>query len=834
LYQFPVVRHRLLATGNIHSMQLLKFIISLTLTSLLVWFLNRGWEFSGIRIPPLGKFLDPFHGFWQNAEPADFTFPESLDIPGLQQPVTIVFDSLMIPHLFAQNDEDLYRAQGYITAMHRLWQMEFQTHAAAGRLSEIIGPGKDKAVLNYDRGQRRHGMGYAAENALALMLKNPQARLVVNNYTEGINAHIRSLRYKDLPLEYKLMDFAPEEWTPLKCALLLKSMAQTLNMGDKDMQMTNALKLFGKEMVDLLYPDREPVGDPIVDKPNGWDFEPVKLDDIPLALPDELIAISGLTTPDPNIGSNNWAVSGSKTESGAPLLCNDPHLTTTLPSIWYAIQLNAPGINTMGVSLPGAPGIVIGFNDSIAWGMTNAQRDLVDWYAINFQDETKSKYLLDSQWIDTRKVVEKIEIRDQPAFYDTVVYTRWGPVVYDDTYRSENNRKHYAFRWIAHDESEELLTFYELNRAKNHNDYMSALNHFSSPAQNFVFASVSGDIAMRIQGKFPVRRKEEGKFVLDGSISSSGWQAFIPNEHQVMDKNPERGFVSSANQYHADSTYPYYLHASSYEAYRNRRINNLLREVSDATVANMMAFQNDNYSLRAEESVPLLLSHLDTTSLNAAEQQAYQLLKNWNYAYHKDSEGAICYDAWWTNLFPIIWDEIPREDLSLSYPTAWNTIHLLKTQPELPLFDIAETPKKEVAGDVIRMAFTKSVEQVVTWKANGNTPRWATYKDTFVGHLARLEPFGRHVDHGGHGSALNASSRTHGPSWRMVVSLEKSGPKAFATYPGGQSGNPGSFYYTNMLDHWSNGKYFSLLFLHTPEEAGDKIIATTILNPKAK
>lgn len=816
-------------------MKIIKLLISLSITVLLIWALDKSWVVGGSRIPPLGKFLDPFHGFWQNIESKNHKLPEKLEIPGLKEPVTIVFDSIMIPHVFAQHDEDLYLAQGYVTALHRLWQMEFQTHAAAGRISELIGAGKDDAVLNYDRGQRRLGMVFAAENAFKRMEGDPLANRVANRYADGINAYIQSLSYKDLPLEYKLMDYAPEEWTPLKSALLLRSMAQTLNMGDKDMQMTNALALFGKEMVDLLYPDLEPMGDPIVDRTDRWDFEPVKTEDTPPALPAELIAISGLTTPDPTIGSNNWAVSGSKTKTGSPILCNDPHLNITLPSIWYGIQLQSPTVNVMGVSLPGAPGVIIGFNDSIAWGVTNAQRDLVDWYKIKFENDRKEKYELDGSWKETRKVVEKFSVRDQVTRYDTVIYTHWGPVPYDENYRADNNRKHYAFRWIAHDESEELLTFYKLNRAKNHNDYMKALDHYSSPAQNFVFASVTGDIAMRIQGKFPVRRKGEGKFVLDGSKSSSGPQAYIPFDQNVMDKNPERGFVSSANQYPADATYPYYVNAVSYEAYRNRRINNILRESNSVTVTDMMNLQNDNYSIKAEEVLPFLLDRLDVTGFNDVEKYSYETLKAWDYVYHADSESASYFEAWWTNLFPLIWDEMRNDEVSLSYPTAWNTINLMKTKPDLEFYDIKETPEKETLTDLIRASFSKGIAEIEQWKKEkGVTEKvnWADFKDTYIEHLTRTEALGFHVQHGGHANAVNAASRKHGPSWRMVVSVEKDGPKAFATYPGGQSGNPGSLYYSSMLDHWSTGKYFNLIFLQKAEDAGNKANFTTTLKPK--
>src|SRR5690606_35320769 len=369
------------------------------------------------------------------------------------------------------------------------------------------------------------------------------------------------------------------------------------------------------EMVDLLYPDNENTGDPIVNKPGEWTFPPVTLDTIALALPDDLIKIDKRPRMDPTTGSNNWAVAGSKTYTGHPMLAGDPHLQLSLPSIWYAIQLHAPGVNVMGVSLPGVPCVIIGFNDSIAWSVTNAQRDLADWYKITFRDGKRDQYLLDGEWVDTRKVVEEIRSRDGSVFYDTVVYTHWGPVTCDHNFGADSDPNGYAFRWISHDPSEEISAFFRLNRAKNHAEFSEALNFFSAPAQNFVFASVSGDIAIRIQGKFPVRRKEEGEFVLDGSKRSNGWLAFIPNAHNISDKNPPRGFVSSANQYPVDSTYPYYITSTEYQAYRNRRINDVLRRSENITYRDMMRLQTDNYNLKAAESLPMFLSYIDTTAL---------------------------------------------------------------------------------------------------------------------------------------------------------------------------------------------------------------------------
>jgi len=808
-------------------MNYLKLIISTIVTLTLVYALNRGWNL-GAPIPPLGKFLDPFHGFWQNAETGEVKSAE-FAIPGLKDKVTIVYDSARIPHIFAANDEDLYFAQGYITAIDRLWQMEFQTHAAAGRVSEILGP----VALDYDRRQRRLGLVFGAQNGLASMEKDPVSKSTVDAYTAGINAYISELSYEDLPFEYKLLDYAPEEWSNLKAALLLKSMAQTLNMSDKDLEMTNALKLFGKDVIDILYPDQEPVSDPIVERPGQWNFKPTVSDSIPLAVPTELIAARPYEKPSPDVGSNNWAVSGSKTASGSPILCSDPHLNLSLPSIWYSIHINSPTVNAMGVSLPGSPGVIIGFNDSIAWAMTNAQRDLVDWYQIQFKDAAKNEYLSDGIFRPSRKVIETFNVKGGKPFTDTVTYTHHGPVLYDESFHGESERAHYAFRWIAHDPSEEVITFHKLNRANNHKEYMDALDYYSSPAQNIVFASVSGDVAMRIQGKYPVRRKNEGRFVLDGTKTATEWQAFIPNEHNVQEKNPARGFVSSANQYPVDFTYPYYVTGSSFEAYRNRRINQVLSASAQITVADMIKLQHDNFNLRGAESVPVFLSHIEPSLLTDAEKRAYEILTSWDFYNSPESAGASYYAAWWNALRPMIWDELDSAHVALQYPTAFTTIQLIKTQPTLSFFDLVATPEVETATDILRKSFSAGVASIEAWKTkNGDKkPEWALYKDSYIGHLLRQKPFNVSVRSGGGTAVVNAHTQTHGPSWRMIVSMEKSGVKAIGVYPGGQSGNPGSPYYANMVEPWAAAKYFTLRLVTGPEQLKDQQSSSTQLSP---
>lgn len=784
-------------------MKNIKLALSLVVTLGLVYFLNNDWNF-GSPVPAFGKFLNPFRGVWQNADGGAYA-DETRRIASLEEPVEVVYDSLLIPHIFAQNDRDLYRTLGYVHAQHRLWQMEFQVLATAGRLSEIVG---DRA-LDYDRSQRRQGLVFGAKNGLAAMEKDPEIKAIVDAYTQGVNDYISQLSEKDLPLEYKLLNYRPEPWDNLKMALFLKRMSQTLNRGDSDFENTNALNLFGKEMMDILYPDREST-DPIVDKPGGWSFAPVTLaDSLPLAVPKEWISLLPLEQPAEGVGSNNWAVSGSKTATGAPILSGDPHLELNLPSIWFVAHLNSPTVNVMGATFPGEPGVIIGFNDSIAWSPTNAQRDLVDWYRIEFKDETKTEYKSDGQWKSTNKVVEEFKIKGKPSFFDTIVFTHHGPVVYDASFHGDSEKKHYAMRWISHDASNEMRAFYQLNRARNHADYMKALDHYMAPAQNWSFACTNGDIAIRIQGKFPVRRVNEGRFVLDGTTTKTEWQAFIPFEQNVMDKNPVRGFISSANQISADATYPYYLHTGSYnETYRNRRINQLLAQANNITPQDMMRLQNDNFNLQASESVPVLVARVEASSLSAEAKTIHEELAKWNFFNDADLVAPAYYEVLWEEVLRGIWDEMYESKVRVRIPTDFTTIQLIKDQPEFSFYDVVASPEKETLGDVIKASFEKTATRIITWKAenNGKELDWGNYKNTLLQHLMRLLPMSEYARNGGNSGIVNATSHRHGPSWRMVVSLEKSGVKAWGTYPGGQSGNPASPYYTQLIDSWEKAQ----------------------------
>ena len=812
-------------------MRLIKFVISFTIT--LVFTVVLSLQFG--QVPPLGKFLDPFNGFLQNAEGKQLNYDPVFALPGLNQNVSVHYDSLLIPHVFAADDHDLYFAQGYITARHRLWQMEFLTHVAAGRVAEIMG--NQEQIINFDKLQRRTGMMYGAENMLKASNTNDTTRAIIQAYTDGVNAYINTLNYARLPIEYKLLNYRPEPWKPLKTILFMMNMKKDLSGWDADLENTNLIKILGKERFDFLYPVKVPGTDPVISAPKAWNFSPLKLDTPAIALQQELWIEESLPKPDPDNGSNNWVVSGQKTRSGKPILSNDPHLGMNLPSIWFVMQLHAPGINVMGSTLPGMPGVVIGFNDSIAWGLTNATRDVRDWYKIKFVDEERTEYYYDKKRFKTHIQIEEIKIKNAPSVYDTVIFTHYGPVVYDRNYagtRQNQMKENYALQWIAHQPSLELLSIFKLNRAHNYEEYADAIADFASPAQNVAFASANGDIGLWIQGKFPAKWRGQGKFLMDGSQSAFDWQDYIPQSQNAHILNPERGFASSANQYPVDSAYPYYVYDDGYEHYRNRRINAQLGDMGNKiTPEDMMRLQNDTYNLHAAESLPLMLDTLDLAALNAGQKDLFDMLRNWDYRYDTDKTAPVIFEVWWKNLYTMIWDEFDQENKALYDPGTANTLFIMKNHPQDTCFDMVNTTARENLPEVLQLSFNKTAQDLEQWKEeNGKEYAWGAYKGTYISHLLPpLKPFSRYdilVGGGRHIIAANKSS--HGQSWKMVVELG-SPLRAWGIYPGGQSGNPGSYYYDNMIDDWASGKHYPLLYLYNIDDKKSSVMFSQTFQP---
>ncbi|KQS32695.1 penicillin acylase family protein [Dyadobacter sp. Leaf189] len=812
-------------------MKIVKAIVSLAIAIALIYFLDKPLG----PAPALGPFLSPFTGFSQNGEDASGSDTELvLKLDSLQSEVIIRFDDTGVPHIFARNDFDLFYAQGYITARDRLWQMDLQIRAASGRLSEILG----KVTLEMDLQSRRLGMGYGAEANFKMAMSEPQSRTALLGYTAGVNAYIRQLAPKDYPIEFKLLGYKPEPWKPINTMYMLEQMTLTLAGRSNETGMTELLQKYGKQVIDQVFPDYPLLQEsPIIPSGTKWDFKPI-------AIPEKLTSTDSVNSGShltqklslpakrfekvEGIGSNNWAVSAEKSITGYPILANDPHLELTLPSIWYQVQLHTPEMNVYGVSLPGIPSVIIGFNQNVAWGVTNVDADVYDLYKIKFKDSSRKQYWHENQWKNTRIRKEVVYIKGEKSpVTEEVVYTHHGPVTEMD---NTSKQPDLAIRWIGHEPGNSFMTFYQLNKAKNYDDYRSALTRYVGPAQNFVFADNSKNIAITVNGKMPVKYKEQGKFILDGTDHRNDWQGWIPAEQNPYVKNPERGFVSSANQSSTDTTYPYYINWVFAPSERAIRINERLQAMTQANADSLRALQNDNFSVLARTILPKLLEVLSTTALSPSEKAAKIILANWNYQNAPNSVAASIFEEWIPALRNAIWSD----EFGSELPSRDRTLYLLLKQTEEKWFDNITTSNKETMPDIVYGSFKATLDSL---KARHGTMsptwQWSKVKGTEIRHLSRsLKSFNAPpITTGGGSSIVNAITKRNGPSWRMVVELGPT-PRAYGIYPGGQSGNPGSPYYLNMLGKWEKGELNELLFLNAPDQQHSRLTARITLQKK--
>jgi penicillin amidase len=807
-------------------MRILFFLLSLGATIALVVMLDT----TRILPAPLGKLLSPQQGIWQNAEPLDHDYNADLKIPGLKGNTEVYFDERLVPHIFSDNEVDPYFVQGYLHARFRLWQMEFQTHFISGRICEIVG----KVGLESDRNFRRMGLTSAAETSLAFMEKDDEIKGTMDAYTAGVNAFIENLPESQLPLEYKLLGYKPEKWTNLKSVLFFKAMSYDLVGRDDDFEQTNLLKILGEADFNMLFPQAEDSLSPII--PKGIPFTqsvpipqaPADADSVYFHRRDP-IWFRQEFKPDPDNGSNNWVVAGSKTKSGKPILCNDPHLNLSLPSIWMEMQITTPTSNTYGVSFPGLPIIVIGFNDYVAFGVTNAGRELKDYYEIKFKDESRTEYWFDSAWKKADLRIEQITVKGGPAFIDTVAYTVFGPVIYDRTFQDRlGQNKAYALTWIAHYPSNPLKMWHILNRAKSYGDYLDAIQYFNEPAQNIVFASKEGDIAIKQEGNFPLRWEGQGNFVMPGTDSSYMWKGFIPRQDNPFAHNPEQGYLSSANQRAVDTSYPYFI-PGSYDMYRGISINRRLSAMNNITPDDMMRLQNDNYNVFAEHMRPVMLRYILRDRLSEDALRYLTIFEQWNLKSDIREKGPTVFENWLDSLRPAMFnDEFGRNNLPVMFPTdEVISQSLIRDSSSFKFVDNIFTPQMETLSELLTASLEKATPGL---KAAEDEKKleWGSFKNTSIYHLLRdnMLPFARQgLPIGGGKHIINATKHKNGPSWKMIVHLTTP-TEAYGIFPGGQHGNPGSPFYDNTALDWANGRHYRLWVMQRNQKKDKRVRGT--------
>lgn len=783
-------------------------------------------------LPPLGKLLDPFVGAVQNNNDKLLTVQHlNMDLPDLSDSVNVYFDERKVPHIYAKNANDLYFTQGYVVASLRLWQMDFLSYVSSGRLSEILGPDN---VLGYDRNQRRLGILEAARKSLQLIEQNPETSMALTAYSNGVNAYIGQLDYKTLPFEYKLLDYKPEPWTNLKSVLLIKYMANMLSGYEEDMYMSNLILTLGDENFNKLFPDFQSRSNPVMNTVLKDTAPPFMQAGKPEYLSSSFLSSNAVlpkSSYNPKLGSNSWAVSGKKTKSGYPILCSDPHLGLSLPSIWLEMQLSSPDVNVYGVSIPGTPAVVIGFNENIAWGITNGSDDVKDWFKLKLTDDYK-KYEFDGEWKELKYTIEEIKLKGGAVFADTVYYTVHGPVVYNGSFEGKHPElKDYALKWELHNASNEFLSFIQINRAKNYTDFKNALKYYTCPIQNFTFAGKDNNIAINHHGKLPLKWRGQGKFVLDGTRSDHLYTSYIPMDSMPQLNNPDCNYVLSANQHPTNVGYNYYYNGYFSET-RANRIHQLLDTENEFDIQKMKAIQLDNVNSFAAEAAPTLVRMLPGNSIAGEHKKLYALLAGWKGSYGADDEAAELFEIWWKTIKEYTWDELKQFSFYLRAPDDFVLLDLLQKEPSNSYFDKQGTSPKENAGDIVQTAFKIACSEYEELKKTQSL-KWGDYHKVNIMHMTNIPAFGKtDIPTPGHPEAINAIDADWGPSWRMIVELGDK-PTAYGIYGGGQSGNVASPYYDNFVNDWHQGNYYPLYLFTSAKEAKEHTSASWTLTRKA-
>ena len=534
--------------------------------------------------------------------------PQSIKIKGLKERVTITRDERGIPYIDAKNDEDLYFAQGYATAADRLWQMDLLRRSARGELAEILGAGPNNVVLDQDKLHRTYGFAQEAEAEVAQA--PPQSLRAVEAYARGVNAYASSLDAKSLPPEFQILQYSFRPWTAADSVVVVKNFAEALSDTWRLDLMRQEMASLPAEKRNALLVEMSPldvlvVGKDTQAKPASARSKPV--DSLsPEALSalarNQAIAAAGLDRigfyADALAASNNWVVSGSHTVSGKPLLANDPHLRPSAPSIWHMVHLSAPGVRVAGITAPGLPGVIIGHNDHIAWGFTNVGPDVEDLYLEKFDPANPKRYQTPQGWQDAVIRQEQIKVRKgfTSSDTDTVVHevtvTRHGPIVF------EADGKRYALRWTAIDPKLNRPDLdYALNRARNWKEFNDALEIFTAPTQNIVYADVDGHIGYHAAGVVPIRKSGDGSVPYDGSTDAGEWTSYIPIAKLPTLYDPPSGIIVTANQRIVGTDYPYFLSHTWAQPYRARRIFTLLSEKPKLSIEDFRRIQGDVYSI---------------------------------------------------------------------------------------------------------------------------------------------------------------------------------------------------------------------------------------------
>jgi penicillin G amidase len=756
-----------------------------------------------------------------------------ISLSSLKAEVTVYRDDRGMPHIYAENEHDLYFATGYVMAQERLWQMDLIRRATTGSLSEMFGA----SMVQTDLFLR--SLEITNKSKMILNSEEPVIIDCMKAFADGVNEYIDDAG-KKLPMEFRVLGYNPDPWKLEDIANIIGYMGWDLAGGNLTADIYNykLFKKLGYEKGSTLIPDFKAVTSSV--------FPDFRLSDTALRNAEDFISsldkLKSLGIASFS-GSNNWAVSGAKSETGKPILSNDMHLGLSSPGIWIQIHQVIPGkLNVTGVAVPGQPFIVAGHNEKIAWGMTNLMVDDIDLFAEKINPDNNSQYFFDNEWKNMETRSEIIKIKGGDADTLSLSFTHRGPVV--SGFRGIDDAV-LSMRWSGNDMSDELKGVYLLNRASSWDDFRTAVSSFRSVSQNFVYADVDGNIGLNTGGGIPVR-KGYGSIIRNGETDEFDWKGYVPFYQLPTTYNPESGYVSSANNKTVSDDYPYYISFRFYPPYRISRIREMLEEKEKLGIEDFKRMLIDQRSSYAKLLTPHILNLKSRqASMSQIESEALDLLDKWDYDMRADLAAPSIFEFFRKSFSrKLLEDELG--DLFPQLPGAINDYYIYKIlQPGVQdnWIDNINTPEKETLEDILSQSFSDCIT-AISDSCGPDTGDWtwgSIHTITMAHPMAQVKILDKIFGLNSPEYSVGGSNHTvcpytykngfksdDGASERHIFNTAD-WDESFTVIPTGASGVPGSEFYLSQTDTYINGRFYKDAFTEKAVRAAAKY--SLILKP---
>jgi len=741
-------------------------------------------------------------------------YNQEVFLKGLTDEVKVYRDSFAVPHIYAKNEEDLYRTTGYIMAQDRLWQMDLLRRATQGRLSEIFGEDYTKTD------QLLRALRIPEKSSMMFNDCSMEKRMAVEAFADGVNQYIEQ-NIHSLPPEFAILGYNPDKWEPVHSLNAVGYMAWDLAGGtySTEILLFKIIQELGWEKAQGLIPDHS--NNKSVVYP-GFVIDKSLLDTKASLLDaDKRLDELGLKVFS---GSNNWAISGEKSVTGMPLLANDMHLGLSAPGIWYQIHHVIEGkLNVTGIALPGNPLVVAGHNHKIAWGMTNMYVDDIDLYLEKINPENPDEYWFMDEWKQMEIREELIHIKGGDSIVLKTRFTHRGPVVSG----FKNMQEVISMKWIGYDYSNVYRSIYLLNRAENWDEFKDAIRTFIDVSQNIVYADNEGNIGMYAAAGVPIREGEE-YLIKPGHTDEFDWKGKVPFEELPNSYNPERGFVASANNKTVDDSYPYYIGSYFAQGYRYERIVELLQSKEKLSTNDFIQMQSDQNSIFVKRFLPDILTSLENSDLNNPEAEGLEILINWDGSYDAESPAALIYESLYHKITRNLIEDDLSSDLFSQYQANGGLVknfmeRFWDSKDSIWSDDIRSKNHIEDFDEIVKMSYKQVMNELIDlYGPEVKSWSWGEVHQFTMAHplgkvkiLDRIFHLNRDpVSVGGSFHTVSPYSypfsspfkANHGASHRHIFNT-KDWDKSITIIPTGESGIPASEHYLDQFDMYLNNKY---------------------------